>query len=163
MTTAITVLDEGRELRFSFEEMVRYNGGRSPGGVALAYKALEALLPLLADGPVERRALSVRSAFPGPGVRDAFELVTRAVTGGRYVDDPQLAGPETRFVFEISYAGRSYVATLRPDFVPEEFLALLGLDTRSPSQERRLTELKGEVADRLMAARGADAYDVGAG
>ena len=37
----IVVVDQGREVSFSFEEMVAYQGGSSPGGVAHAFKVLE--------------------------------------------------------------------------------------------------------------------------
>ena len=78
-------MDAGRRLAFSFDDMLRYHGGGSPGGVAHAFKVLERALPLLdPDGPCERREIVVETAFGGPGARDAFELVTRAVTGDRY-------------------------------------------------------------------------------
>ena len=87
----------GQQLTFSFADLMRYHGPDSPGGVAHAYKVLEAALPLLGPGgPCERRAMTVRTAFGGPGARDGFELVTRAVTEGRYVVDAALARPGAR-------------------------------------------------------------------
>ena len=53
--------------------MLRYHGGHSPGGAAIAYKVLERALPEL--GACERREIVVETAFGGPGARDAFELV----------------------------------------------------------------------------------------
>ena len=77
----LNLLDAGAPASFTFEDMLRYHGPGSPGGVAHAYKVLERALPLLApDGPPERREIVVRTAFGGPGARDGFELVTRAVT-----------------------------------------------------------------------------------
>ena len=88
----LNLLDAGAAASFGFEDMLRYHGPGSPGGVAHAYKVLERALPLLApDGPPERREIVVRTAFGGPGARDGFELVTRAVTEGRYTLDPSLA------------------------------------------------------------------------
>src|ERR1700694_2844313 len=76
----IVVREGPRELSFAFEDMLRYHGGGSPGGVAHAFKVLERALPLLAtDGPVERREIAIETAFGGPGARDGLELVTRAV------------------------------------------------------------------------------------
>src|SRR5450759_2207033 len=43
----IVVLDGGREVSVSFDEMLNYHGGGSPGGVAHAFKVLERSLPLL--------------------------------------------------------------------------------------------------------------------
>lgn len=69
----IVVLDNGREVSFSFDEMLNYHGGGSPGGVAHAFKVLERSLPLLdSDRPPERRAIIIETALGGPGARDAF-------------------------------------------------------------------------------------------
>jgi hypothetical protein len=38
---SIVVLENGRELAFSFDEMLQYHGGGSPGGVAHAFKLPE--------------------------------------------------------------------------------------------------------------------------
>jgi hypothetical protein len=37
----IVVLDNGHGVSFSFDEMLDYHGGGSPGGVAHAFKVLE--------------------------------------------------------------------------------------------------------------------------
>ena len=76
----IAVVDSGRLLRFTFEDLIAYHGPGSPGGVAHAFKVMRRAWPLLAaDATPERRAITVRTAFGGPGARDGFELVTRAV------------------------------------------------------------------------------------
>ena len=118
MADTIEVVDRGRLIAFSFDDLMRYHGPSSPGGVAHAFKVLERALPLLdPGGPCERREIVVETAFGGPGARDAFEMVTRAVTGDRYRVDPALARPERgrtleRFVFRLGYRDRS--ATLAP-------------------------------------------------
>ena len=109
MAAGIEVVERRRVIAFSFDDMLRYHGGGSPGGVAHAFKVLERALPLLdPDGPCERREIVVDTAFGGPGARDAFELVTRAVTGDRLRIDESLARPERgrtleRFVFRLRY------------------------------------------------------------
>src|SRR5215207_854272 len=81
MTDAIEVADRGERLTFTFADLMRYHGPASPGGVAIAFKLLELVLPLLdPDGPCERREIAIATAFGGPGARDGFELVTRAVS-----------------------------------------------------------------------------------
>ena len=94
MTAAIEVVDRGRLCSFSFEDVLDYHGPGSPGGAALAFKVLERALPLLdPDGPCERREIVVETAFGGPGARDAFELVTRAVSGDRFRVDTRWRCP----------------------------------------------------------------------
>jgi hypothetical protein len=165
MSDAIAVLDRGLAIAFSFDDLMRYHGPGSPGGVAHAFKVLERALPLLSpDGPPERRELTVRTAFAGPGARDGFELVTRAVTDGRYTVDPALARPERgttleRFVFRLGYRERAVTLAVREGFVPDELIALARRPARTPAEETQLTALKRRMARDVMAAPAADVYD----
>jgi hypothetical protein len=166
MSTAIVVEDQGVSIAFSFEDMMRYHGPGSPGGVAHAFKVLERAMPLLdPDGTPQRREITVRTAFGGPGARDGFELVTRAVTEDRYVIDPGLERPErgralARFVFRLGYRDRAVTLIVREGYVTDEFIDLARTSNRDPAQEDRLTALKQEMADRVMSAPAADVYDV---
>src|SRR4051812_30059579 len=87
----IAVRESGRRLAFSFAEVMRFHGGHSPGGVALAFRAMQRAF---AGSEPERREVAIRTAFGGPGARDGFEAVTRAVSDGRYEVDAALARPE---------------------------------------------------------------------
>jgi len=154
----LVIVDQGVTLTFSFADPMRYHGPKSPGGVAHAYKVLERGLPLLApDGVPERREITVRTAFGGPGARDVFELVLRAVTGERYTVDPALARPDRgraaeRFVFVLGNREREVTLAVRDGFVTDEFVDLARTEPRTPEQESRLTALKAEMAERVMAA-----------
>ena len=145
---------------------MKYHGFGSPGGVAHAFKVMERAWPELSPGgaPPERREISVVTAFGGPGARDAFEFVTRAVTGERFVVDAALARPERgrtleRFVFRLAYRERTVTLTLRDGYVTEEFIDLARMEHRSHEQETRLAVLKQDMADRVMAARAEHVYD----
>ena len=168
MSSAIVIEDQGQRIAFSFEDLMRYHGPGSPGGVAHAFKVLERALPLLApEGPPERREVTVHTAFGGPGARDAFELVTRAVTEGRYVVDLSLARPERgraleRFVFQVGYRDRSVTLAVREGYVTDEFIDLARTADRTSAQESRLTALKRAMADQVMAAAAGEVYDVAA-
>jgi hypothetical protein len=165
MTSMIEVLDRGLRIAFSFDDVLRYHGHGSRGGAAVGFKVLERALPLLdRGGPCERREIVVETAFGGPGARDAFELVTRAVTGDRYRVDLALARPERgreleRFVFRIGYRGRRVTLMLRDGFVTAEFIDLARTEPRSAGQERRLDRLKVELAGRLMARPASEVCD----
>lgn len=165
MTGTIAILDRGRLLRFSFEDIMKYHGPGSPGGAAHAFKVLERALPLLdPEGPCERREIVVETAFGGPGARDAFEMVTRAVTGDRFSLDASLARPERgraleRFVFRLSYRKRRATLTVREGFVTDEFIDLARTEERTADQERRLDFLKGVMAERVMARPASEVYD----
>jgi hypothetical protein len=164
MPGTIVVLERGAPVAFSFADMLRHHGGGSPGGVAHAFKVERALPPLEPGGPAERREIAVRTAFGGPGARDAFELVTAAVSEGRYVVDAALARPDRglareRFVFELSYRGRSVTLAARAGFVPEELIALARRGDRTAAEERRFAAVKQETAEVVIGAAAADVYE----
>jgi hypothetical protein len=164
--TALEVREGTQLLRFTFTDLLNYNGGGSAAGVAHAFQAMARALPGLdPEGPPQRREIGVRTAFRGPGGRDSFELVTRAVTDERFVIDLSLGRPErgpafAHFVFRFTYRDVAVTAVLRDGFVPDEFLDLAGRETRTDAEEARLTALKTEVSDRLRAAPAADVYDL---
>ncbi len=165
MSSTIAVVDQGQPIAFSFDDMMRYHGPAAPGGVAHAFKVLERALALLEpDGSPERRELTIETAFGGPGARDAFELVTRAVTDERYVVDPRLERPERgrtleRFVFRVGYRDRAVTLLVREGWVPDEFIELARREPRTTEEDDRLAVLKREMADRVMSAPAIDVYD----
>jgi hypothetical protein len=167
--THIEVREKGQTIAFSFDDMMKYHGPGSPGGVAQAFKVMERVFPVLApDGPPIRRDVAIRTSFGGPGARDGFEAVTRAVTGDRYTVDPALARPELgrereRFVFEISCGDRTVTAVVREGVIDPEFIALVRTEDRSDEQKERLEVLKAELAERTMSTAAADAYDIDEG
>jgi hypothetical protein len=161
----IEVLDHGHRIVFSLEDLMKYHGPGSPGGVAHAFKVLERGLPLLEpDGLCERREIVVETAFEGPGARDAFEMVTRAVTGDRFHLDPALARPQRgraleRFVFRLTYRERAVALVLRDGFVTDEFIDLARTQQRTADQEHHLDTLKRDMADRVMSRPARAVYD----
>ena len=165
MPDELVVLDRGVPLGFTFRDLMTYHGPGSPGGVAHGFKVMERALPLLEPaGPPERREIEVATAFGGPGARDAFELVLRAVTEGRYTVDPALALPERgwtreRFVFRLRYRGRRVALGVREGFVSEEFLTLARTPDPAPEQVTRLDQLKREMAERVMGSPAEAVYE----
>ncbi|MDQ6783424.1 MAG: hypothetical protein M3063_08285 [Actinomycetota bacterium] len=161
----VVVVDDATSLKFSFDEMLRYSGPGSPAGVALAYQAMRLAFPLLGPvGGIERREITIRTAFRGPGARDGFELVTRGVTEGRYVVDGGLERPDRgatleAFIFHLAYRDRAVTLLVREGIVTDEFVALARQEHRSSTDERRLSELKRVLKDRLLGNRPEDVFD----
>lgn len=165
MTSPLTVTDSGTALEFTFADALRYHGPQAPGGVAHAYKVLERAFSILGGTePIERRELVVTTSHGGPGVRDTFELVTRAVTEGRYTVDSALARPERGntlaiYVFQIDYRGESVTLIIREGFVVDEFIELVGKADRTEEDNARLVVLKHEMTDRVMGSPAELIYD----
>ena len=168
MTTPVplVVLDQGGSISISFDDLVKYHGRSSIAGVAHAFKAMERAFPLLSPGePPERYDVTVESGFPGGGARDAFEMVTRAVTGDRYRPATEAApaeapeAPGGRFFFRLGYRGAAVDLVLRPGLVPEEFLRLACREAPTPAEAVRAQELKEEMAERLLSLPADEVYD----
>jgi hypothetical protein len=129
MTEALTVEERGRTITFTFDDMMRYHGVHSPAGVAMAFRVMQrAFAALSPDGPPPRREVLVRTAFRGPGARDGFEAVTRAVSDGRYTVDRSLVRSDLGrlredFVFVVRIGERTATLLLRDGFVTDEFIA----------------------------------------
>ncbi len=78
----VKVVEKGVELDIPFHACVLYHGKDSIGGLSLGYRLMYwALNYLSEDGEIPRREdISFKTAFPGPGLRDAVEMISRAVT-----------------------------------------------------------------------------------
>jgi hypothetical protein len=162
----LLVTERGQLLEFSYTDMLCYAGPYSPAGVANAFKVLQRAFAVLSPNqPPQRRSVVIRTAFQGPGARDGFEAVTRAVSDGRYTVDLALTRPDRgrllqSFVFQISIAGRPATLLLRKGFVTAEFIDLAGKSDRSQAEEAHLDQLKADLAQRVLATPAEDVYDV---
>ncbi|MCR5980301.1 hypothetical protein GDN83_21600 [Gordonia jinghuaiqii] len=162
----LKLADQGKILAFDIDDVMLYHGPGFPGGVAHAYKVLERALPLLGEeGTVERRDVRVGTAHRGPGVRDTMEMVLRAVTEDRFTVDSALERTDRgetleRYVFELGYRDNLVRLEIREGFVTDEFIQLGRKASRTDAEDVRLTALKQEMADRLLAAPADQVYDV---
>jgi hypothetical protein len=166
MTEALTVEEHGRTITFTFDDMMRYHGVHSPAGVAMAFKVMQrAFAALSPDGPPPRREVLVRTAFRGPGARDGFEAVTRAVSDGRYTVDRSLVRSDLGrlredFVFIVRIGERTATLLLRDGFVTDEFIDLARTENRSDAQEQRLDVLKAQLAQQVLKGPTQDVFDI---
>lgn len=92
-------------------------------------------------------------------------MVTRALTEGRHIVDPALLRPERgptleSFLWVLTYRERSLEVAVRDGVIGDEFGALARMSTRSIEEEGRLTELKGELMDSVMARTPTETFDV---
>ncbi len=167
MADAIVVQERGRTITFTFDDVMRYHGVHSPAGVAVAFKAMQrAIRNPLPRGTASPREVLVRTAFRGPGARDCFEAVTRAVSDNRYTVDRSLVRTDRGrlledFVFELTIGARSVTLLLRDGFVTDEFIDLARTERRTEAQEEHLDELKARLARHVVGTPAADVFDVG--
>jgi len=166
MADTIIVQERGQRITFTFDDVMRYHGVHSPGGVAVAFKAMQRGFAILFPAePPPRREVLVRTAFRGPGARDCFEAVTRAVSDNRYTVDRSLVRTDRGrlvedFVFELTIGGHSVTLLLRDGFVTAEFIDLARTERRTEAQEEHLDELKARLARHVVGTPAADVFDV---
>ena len=160
----LTVLENGKLLTYGVPDLTLFHGFGFPGGVAHGFKVMQRAFPLLSPAaPPERREIGIRTAFTGPGARDAFEMVTRSLTEGRYVVDDDLAQPDrgetlARYVFVLTYRTSIVRLRIRDGIVRDEFIQLGKKPDRTPAENDRLEWLKQDMADRLLALAADNAY-----
>ncbi len=164
--TTLVVLDQGEAITFSFDDLLKYHGRSSIAGLAHAFKAMERAFPLLSPGePPERYDITVESGFPGGGARDAFEMVTRAVTGERFRLTSAPAGtqapeaPGGHFFFRLANRGTVVGLTARAGLVPADFVDVACREAPTPVEAARAVQLKEEMAERLLGLPAEDVYD----
>jgi hypothetical protein len=91
--------------------------------------------------------------------------VTRAVSDGRYTVDRTLVREDRGrlledFVFIVGVGDRTTTLLLRQGFVTDEFIDLARTENRTDAQERRLDELKAQLAQRVMSAGPEELFDI---
>lgn len=152
----ISVYDDAVLLEIPFSACVLYHGRDSIGGLSLGFRMLQwALKELCGERIPERKEISFKTAFPGPGLRDAVEMVTRAVTRKTYdvLDTFPTEAPEGvygRMYFEVSVGEKQIYFYLKPGVIPEKFV-LTGREIKkgSPSeiQKKEWRQLKDALSD----------------
>jgi len=156
---SIRVVGEEEPIEIGFDAVAAYHGQAALAMLAVTFQGLRAAFAALspADAPC-RSGLSVVSGHPGPGVRDAFEFVTRGVTRNAYVVDRSL--PDARFnphgdmsySFRISLDGRTVQVVLRDDVLPQRFFEVGSIKDKSASEAAEYSALKRQIASRVLAS-----------
>lgn len=126
----LVVADRDGLVAIGRDDLVRYAGPSQIVASALMLRLFaRAFADLSPDAPPHRDAVTVLVAFPGDGILDCVEMITRARTRGRLVVDETAGPPEAlpsivgRFYFEVAIAGRRRGYWLKPGYFTDGFLA----------------------------------------
>lgn len=116
MDKRIAVKDHGEELSFTWENLYSYCGQTQIIATAIMFRLFRrAFADLVPAGVPDREGISLLVGFPGVGLGECAELVTRVRSRHpeRYTVDPSAAPEEapragTGFMyFEVTYGGRT--------------------------------------------------------
>lgn len=160
--SVIHIKDRQDMLEIGFEDICKYHGGVALMAVAVGFRCLQAAFQeLFGDEIPERKNISICSGHGGPGFRDSFEYVTRAVTRGVYqVDTAYPAGQYDPFrpqsyAFVISTeSGASVEIVLNDHFLPMAFYEYLKKgreETMTETDIKIFSELKRSLAAQALA------------
>ena len=125
----ILVRDDEGVYAITREDLIKYSGraGLIASGVIMRLLT-EASQDLSPHEVPHRKDIRVLSAFPGNGVRDGSEFITRAVTQGRFILD-MTAGDEKaapspiggRMYFEVAIGDRAMAYSYSADLFDEKW------------------------------------------
>ena len=153
----LDILEDGQLQRLTYAGLLAFHHGNAIWGASVGYRAMQAAGWALSHETVwDRKFLSVVSAHPGPGVRDAIEFVTRCVSRKRF----QLLNPRQpvrchqhmEFRWWVTHHDHTVDVRLREGFIPVQFFDLVervGSDHETPSDSLNLEKLKADFTERL--------------
>lgn len=160
----LQIKDQNDVLRFHIQDVFNYHGYDAVGGAVLGFRLLQKALSIFQPSPgelIERRGISLVTAFPGLGARDCFELVTRMVTENRIEVNPEMPCPDVvqgvkgSFYFEFHYQNQTARLSTLPGAPSPDFIQL-GKASKKPdvSQPEQMAwrDAKYTLANALLAS-----------
>lgn len=149
MNNTIVIKDHQDIIEIGFDDIEKYHGQGFIAMAAVTFKAMQAAFQALyPDRPPQREEISIHTGHPGQGVRDAFEMVTRAVTRCAYTIDksrPQARlnpNADMSYSFDIIAAniGRAEVV-LKEGVLTDRFFELFKAVRQVPNSNAEQQEL----------------------
>lgn len=173
MDNILVIKDQDTVLHISYEDLIKYHGRHFIGGVAMAFKVMELAFLKLSYGEIpSREKIHIVVGVEGPGILDAFEMVTRARSRKALVVSQQVAYDKTapdaadgkggKYYFEFVYENRKLVLSLKADLIPKEFIKLSYKThdgTLTEQEKVRLKNLKESIATFIMASEVESLFD----
>ena len=159
--TTLVVQDREGLLSYTQDDLIKYAGHErliaSAVVMRLFYEAFKDLSPL---EPPYRDEIYIISSYPGKGVRDCIEMVTRSVTERRFEYLPDIApesAPRTpiggAMYFRVSYRGKAFSYTFSSDILNSKWCSeVIENQEGSASMEQHATYMNYKfkvVADLL--------------
>jgi len=128
--TSISIMSKGEIISIDYVELENYHKGDSWFGCSVGFRAMQAAANTCTQTSIwSRDNLTIVSGHPGPGVKDAIELITHCVSSKRFrlLDDTPTEGCSRGMKFEwwVSNGRITVHVKLHENFVPETFYSLL--------------------------------------
>jgi hypothetical protein len=155
--TLLTILEDGEVRVLDYSELENFHQGDSWFGCSAGFRAMQLAAETFASTtPWSRDKLYVVSGHPGPGVKDAIELVTGTISTKRFrlLDENVTEGCSRAMKFEwwLSDGRITLHIKLHDHIVPEAFYQLLdrlSTDTEQAGDSERFAYYKTELSQQL--------------
>lgn len=167
----IRIYNEPSHLTFEFDDLIRFHGNQSICGLTVSFKVMEAAWQRLwSSTPPRREVLSVASGFPGPGTRDGFEMVTRAVSRNAFNIIPDAKptplvseAAKGAYFFQLCDDKQIIELGLKPGMLPEDFIPrrrAMARGEASSSDVKDFRKIQFSFSEKLLSLTPEDAINV---
>ena len=169
---SLRIFENGDLIEFEFDDLRKYHGSRSICGLTVAYKVMQCGFNALNQDQqaLDRATMTVTTAFPGPGARDAFELVTRTATRNRYAIDKSMQpsahiaeAANGAYYFRIGANGAEVELGVRPAVIPADFIRLRRKQLAGKATTEELSQFRAlqfKLSETLLPMDPADVVNV---
>lgn len=128
---SISILVDGQLTRFDYEDLKLFHKGDSWFGCTLGFRVMQIAARELCNW--SRENLSVLCGHPGPGVKDAIELITATVSSNNFQlhesvntqGGKPICNSSMMFEWWLTANNKTVHIKLHDDIVPASFLQLL--------------------------------------
>jgi hypothetical protein len=123
----LKIKDKIGEFSLKYEDMKTFHGGTFFGGVAIAYRIIEATIDFTSDdGALDRDDFIFMTALDAPGIMDGIEYLTRARSRNRVIVKTDLnkeapKAPNGYYFFIAKHNNKKLLISLKHGILPEDF------------------------------------------
>jgi hypothetical protein len=156
----ISIIDNGKVVSISFNEVLKYHTGNAWFGLSIAFRALELAANTFKKANLiwNRDQLTIVSAHPGPGVKDAIEYITHCISNHKFsltaeCTDSNSCNSNMRFAWWVSNDTHTAFISLRQNFIPDlfnELLDRLGTTNEQGDDQQDFSRLKQDLANKIL-------------
>jgi hypothetical protein len=156
----ISIIDNGKVVSISFNDVLKYHTGNAWFGLSIAFRALELAESTFKKANLiwDRDQLTIVSAHPGPGVKDAIEYITHCISNQKFslteeCTDTNSCNSNMRFAWWVSNDTHTAFISLRQNFIPDlfnELLDRLGTTNEQGDDQLDFSRLKQDLANKIL-------------
>jgi hypothetical protein len=166
--TSLSIMDKDEIISIDYTDLENYHEGDSWFGCSVGFRAMQAAAEICARTSIwSRDNLTIVSGHPGPGVKDAIDLITHCIRAKRFrlLDDIPTEGCSSDMKFEwwVSNGRITVHIKLQDEFVPATFYSLLdriNTDDEKDSDRDSFDEHKNDLSYQLWHQSLENLFDV---